>query len=252
MSFKLALISLVYPNAASDSALDPKLLHKANAWLQRRTGNVSDDLLLIGVGFIDEPAFQAMLKPYGLADARVGVIPPDEFVETDGTALGESVESIATSWISKHHTNAIPVMKWSKLLPDAAYPVDGWWWVGLEAKGEEQSSLAAILNELLPDAFKRQALTWATLFAECDGLNAYGEEYETHEAAVKIVALARWLTGFDAITENNFYDFSASDAIDAADLDTLRLEFEAGRKHESKLGDYFDGNDETDEGLAGA
>ena len=88
MSFKLALISLVYPNAASDSALDPKLLHKANAWLQRRTGNVSDDILLIGVGFIDEPAFQAMLKPYGLAGARVSVIPPNEFDETDGTALG--------------------------------------------------------------------------------------------------------------------------------------------------------------------
>lgn len=252
MAFKLALIALVYPNSPGDISLDVGLLQKANAWLQRRNAGALDDLLLIGVGFIDEPAFLAMLKPYGLAAAKVCVIPPDEFDETDETALGKSVESIATSWIFKHHTNAIPVVQWSELLPDAAYPVDGWWWVGLEAKGEEQSSLAAILNELLPDAFKQQALTWATLFAECDGLNAYGEEYETHEAAVKIVALARWLTGFDAATENNFYDFSASDAIDAADLDTLRLGFEAGRNHESELGNYFDGNDETDEELAGA
>jgi len=252
MSFKLSLIALVYPNTATGSDLDPKLLREANAWLQRRNANVSDDLLLIGVGFVDESAFQAMLKPYGLAGARIGVIPPDEFDESDVTALGQSVESIAASWISKHHSSAIPIVKWTELLPEATYPVDGWWWVGLEAKNDEHSSLAGILGELLPDAFTRQALTWATIIAESDGLNAFGEEHEVHAAAMKTVALARWLVGFDAATENNFYDFSASHAIRAAGLDELRLGFEAGRNHESELSDYFDGNDETDEGLAGA
>ena len=252
MAFKLSLIALVYPNAATDSGLDVNLLQKANAWLQRRTANVADDLFLIGVGFIDEPAFQAILKPYGLAGSEIDVIPPDEFDESDGTALGESIASIAASWISKHHGKAIPVVKWSDLVPDAAYPTDGWWWVGLEAKDDEQSSLSNILKELLPDAFKKQALTWATIIAEAEGLSADGEEHEVHEAAMQVVALARWLTGFDAATENNFYDFSASDAIDAADLDALRLGFEAGRNHESELSDYFDGNDATDEGLAGA
>lgn len=252
MSFKLSLIALIYQNAATDSDLDPKLLHKANAWLQRRTANISDDLLLIGVGFFDEPAFQAMLKPYGLAGANINVVPPDEFDETDGTALGDSVESIAASWIAKHHSSAIPIVKWGELLPHATYPFDGWWWVGLEAKDDEQSSLAAILNDLLPGAFKPQALTWAAIIYECDGLSPDGEEHEVHEAAIKAVALARWLTGFDAATENNFYDFSASEAIDSAGLDTLRLGFEAGRNHEVELGDYFDGNDGTDEGLAAA
>lgn len=251
MAFKLSLTALVYPNAATDSGLDVNLLQKANAWLQRRTANVADDLFLIGVGFIDEPAFQAILKPYGLAGSEIDVIPPDEFDESDGTALGESIASIAASWISKHHGNAIPIVKWSDLVPDAAYPDDGWWWVGLEANDDEQSSLADILKELLPDAFNKQALTWATIIAEAEGLSGDGE-YEVHEAAMQVVALARWLTGFDAATENNFYDFSASDAIDAADLDALRLGFEAGRNHESELSDYFDGNDETDEGLAGA
>lgn len=33
---------------------------------------------------------------------------------------------------------------------------------------------------------------------------------------------------------------------------TLRLGFEAGRNHGAELDDYFDGNDETDEGLAAA
>lgn len=252
MSFKLSLIALVYQNPTTDFDLDPKLLHKANAWLQRRTAKVSDDLLLIGIGFVDEPAFQAMLKPYGLAGANIDVIPPDEFDETDETALGDSVESIAASWIAKHHSSAIPVVKWGKFLPDANYPVDSWWWVGLEAKDDEQSSLAAILNELLPDAFKPQALTWASIIYEFDGLSPDGEEHEIHDAAIKVVALARWLTGFDAATENNFYDFSASEAIESAGLDTLRLGFEAGRNHEAELGDYFDGNDVTDEGLAAA
>jgi len=253
MNFKLSLVVLVFPPSNADTpGLDVNLLLKANAWLQRRTANVSDDLLLIGVGFVDESAFQAMLKPYGLAGARVSVIPPDEFDETDGTALGESVEAIAASWISTHHSNAIPVVNWGELVPDTAYPVDGWWWIGLEAKDDEQSSFADILNELLPDAFKKQSLTWATILAECDGLSAYGEEHETQEAAMKTVALARWLVGFDAATENNFYNFSAPDAIDVAGLDELRLGFEAGRNHESALGDYFDGNDASDEGLAGA
>ena len=69
---------------------------------------------------------------------------------------------------------------------------------------------------------------------------------------MKTVAMARWLVGFDAATENNFYYFSASDTVRVAGLDELRLGFEAGRRHESELGDYFDGNDESDDGLAGA
>jgi len=252
MAFKLSLILLVYPNAAGDSGLNIDLLQRANAWLQRLNSGARDDLLLIGAGFEDEPTFRAMLKSYGLASAEIAVIPPDEFDESDGTALGESIELIAAGWISKHHGNAIPVCKWSELISDAAYPADGWWWAGLEAADNEQSSLAAVLGALLPDAFNRQALTWATIIAECDGSNCAGEEHEVHEAAMQTIALARWLTGFDAATENNFYDFSASEAIDAAGLDTLRLGFEAGRNHESELADYFDGNDVAYEGLANA
>ena len=49
MPFRLE--SAVYPNAARDFDLNVGLLRRANAWLQRRNANVSDDLLLIGVGF---------------------------------------------------------------------------------------------------------------------------------------------------------------------------------------------------------
>lgn len=252
MSFKLSLIVLVYPGTNSDAGLNVALLQKANAWLQRRSANVSDELLLIGAGFADEAVFQAMLKPYGLANAEVRVIPLDELNPSDGLALSESIEPIAERWISKLHDSAIPVVNWQLLVPEAAYGGNGWWWVGLEAEDDEQSSLANILVELLPIAFKKQALTWATIIAEAEGLSAHGQLHEVHEAAMQVVALSRWLTGFDAAAENTFYNFSAADAIVIADLDALRLGFETGRNHESELGDYFDGNDESDEGLAGA
>jgi len=253
VAFKLSLITLVHPPSNDgDSTLDVSLLRRANAWLQRRNLGVLDDLLLIGVGFDDEPTLQEMLIPYGLISAEFDVIPPDQLDESDGTALGESVESIARGWISKHHGDAIPVVKWTKLISSAAYSMEDWWWVGLTATNDEQSSLADILGELLPAAFNKQAMTWATIIAECGGLSPDGEEHEAHDAAMEAVALARWLTGFDAATENNFYDFSASGAIEAGGLDTLRLGFEAGRNHRAELDDYFDGNDETDEGLAAA
>lgn len=252
MSFKLSLIALVYPNAIGGAGLNIALLQKANAWLQRRGANASDDLLLIGAGFADEADFQAMLKPYGLAKAEVSVIPLDELNPSDGIALSESIEPLAERWIAKHHGSAIPVVDWLPLVPDAAYAGDSWWWVGLEAENDEQSSLAEILVELLPNGFKKQALTWATIMAEDEGLSSDGEVHEVHESAMQVVALARWLTGFDAATENNFYNFSASDAIVVANLDPLRLGFEAGRNQESELGDYFDGINESDEELAGA
>ena len=50
------------------------------------------------------------------------------------------------------------------------------------------------------------------------------------------LTLARWLNGFDAATENNFYDFSATDALDAIGFDKLRLGYEAG----NTLGDELD------------
>ena len=70
--------------------------------------------------------------------------------------------------------------------------------------------LAAILAELLPDAFKPKALSCASIICGCNELSPEGEEHKAFKAAKNTVGLARWLTGFDAATENSFYDFSAS------------------------------------------
>ena len=39
-------------------------------------------------------------------------------------------------------------------------------------------------------------------------LSAIGEDHEVYEAYMSALTLARSLNGFDAATENNFFDFS--------------------------------------------
>ena len=66
------------------------------------------------------------------------------------------------------------------------------------------------------------------------------------------LTLARWLNGFDAATENNFYDFAAGDAIRATAFDRLRLEFEAGHNHGEELGELVCGDALPDDDLGPA
>ena len=124
MPLKLALIAVVYANAADDPGLNISLLQRANAWLQRRTAGAKDDLLLIGVGFVDEVAFRAMLKNYGLTSAEIALLPTDDSDVSDPTVLDESVGDIALRWIAEQQGDAIPLVDWRKLIPDTAYPSD--------------------------------------------------------------------------------------------------------------------------------
>lgn len=251
MTFKLAHIALIYQTEV-ESRVNVDLLKRANSWLQRRSDGFQDDLLLIGAGFADEPAFKLALKPYGLASASVSVIPPDDLDPSDGVALAESVESLSECWIASHHAGAIPIVDWRTLIPEAVYSLEGWWWSGLEAADDAHSDIADIVERLAPDSFKKQARTWATLLALTEGFSADPCEREAYVVTMHALALSRWLTGFDAAADNNFYDFSASDALRACDLDPLRLGFDAGRGHESELSDYFDGDDESGDDLASA
>lgn len=243
----LNLVGLVYFAESTEAELQSSLLQKSNAWLQRRVTGYSDDLLLIGVGFDDEAAFKVMLKPYGLESADVAII------ESEGDDFGTFVEIEARAWINAKHRGAIPVASWSSLVPGANYPAsDAWWWVGVESIDDANSTFAAILQASCPDSFREQAQTWVDILADVGGWSNSGEEEDEHEATLQTIALAQWLTGFDAAAENSFYDFSASEAIEAADLDLLRLGFDAGRLHESELASFFDGNDHAEVGLAEA
>lgn len=223
-------------------------MQKANAWLQRRNAGFDDNLLVVGIGFENESALTAMVKPYGLSHARLTIEHLNR--EDDPYELGESMSRVVSRFRS---SEAISIVNWSELVENNAYRTDGWWWVGLESVDDEQaSSLEVVIRKLVPYSFRQTAMTWAAIIAACMELNACGEDHEVYEAHMTALTLARWLNGFDAATENNFYDFSAADAISATSFDTLRLGFEAGHSHGEELVTLVYGEDLSDEDLGPA
>jgi hypothetical protein len=80
------------------------------------------------------------------------------------------------------------------------------------------------------------------------GLEIDADDYLGYECGMTVATLARWLTGFDAATEHNFYDFDFSAVVQSAGIDLLRLGIEAGRDHASDLAGEFEdpGLDESD------
>lgn len=249
MAFKLSLVVLVYPPSSADApGLDAALLQKANAWLQRRNAGFDDDLLVVGIGFEGESALATMVKPYGLGDAQLTVEYLDRY--DDSYELGESMSRVVSRF---RPSGAISIVNWKAFVENNAYPMKGWWWVGLESVDDEQaSSLEVVIRNLVPDAFRNTTMTWAAILAACMDLNARGEDHEVYEAHMTALTLARWLNGFDAATENNFYDFSAADAISATSFDTMRLGFEAGHNHGDELGSLVYGEDLSDDDLGPA
>lgn len=233
MTFKLSLVVVVYPSSTDDKpGQDVDLLQKANAWLQRRNAGFDDDLLVVGLGFEDELSLTAMVKPYGLGGARLTVEHLDRV--DDSYELGESMSRVVSRF---RPIESISIANWNEIVENNAYPMDGWWWVGLESVDDEHASaLEVVIRNLVPDPFRETAMTWAAILAACMDLNARGEDHEIYEAHMTALTLARWLNGFDAATENNFYDFSAADALGAVGFDTLRLGFEAGHSHGEELG----------------
>lgn len=249
MTFKLSLVVVVYPSSGyDDRGLGVELLQKANAWLQRRNAGFDDDLLVVGIGFEDQSALKAMVKPYGLAQAQLTVENLDR--DDDEYELGECMSRVVQGFRPRE---AISVTNWKDLVKDDSYPLDGWWWVGLQSIDDEQASaLEVVIRNLVPDPFRETAMTWTAIIAACMDLNARGEDHEVYEAHMTALTLARWLNGFDAATENNFYDFAAADAIRFIGFDTLRLGFEAGHNHGEDLGElvYGDGSPNDDLGPA--
>lgn len=249
MTFKLSLVIAVYPPARDgEPGLNIALLQKANAWLQRRNAGFNDDLLIVGIGFEDESALKAMVKPYGLGEAQLRVEHLDR--DDDDFELGECMSRAVFRF---RHREAISIVNWKELLENDAYPMDGWWWVGLESVDDEQaSSLEVVVRNLVPEPFRETVMTWAAIIAASMNLNAIGEDHEVYEANMTVLTLARWLNGFDAATENNFYDFEASEALNAIGFDTLRLGFEAGHNHGEELGELVYGDDAANDDLGPA
>ncbi len=126
------LISKVQGEARDVLELD--LLKRANGWLRRKQAGVHDSLLLVGENFQSEEEFKDFVIPYGLSDADLAVIP-----ESYDEVRGELVEAIVEPWLYENHPAAIGFVEWPKYCDSGTYPINGWWWSGVEAhqiKGE--------------------------------------------------------------------------------------------------------------------
>lgn len=253
MPFKLTLAAIVHcGETGEDALLRVGLLQQANAWLQRLASGTRDDLFLIGVGFEDEGAFRAMLEPYGLTGATMSVVTPDDAGRPDHGEWNERVADVVESWVNHNHPAAVPVVDWRRFCDSQAYAACDWWWVGVEATGDSDSGAAQALSELAPGAFTPQASTWAAILTMAMTLEIDVADYLGYESGMTIATLGRWLTGFDAAAENNFYYLDLSAVAQAAGIDLLRLGIEAGRNHASDLSDAFEDPDLDDSELAEA
>lgn len=244
----LVLVLLISKaNGGAQTTQELNILKIANAWLQRKQGGFLDSLLLIGEEFQTEDEFKAFLSPYGLVDIDLAVI-PESYYEV----RGERVESVVNPWLEEKHPAAIGFLGWQQYCAQVKYPADGWWWTGGEAKDEELSSIYEKISELVPADFKKQASTWLALLLQDRDKWLFENDMEDYEVYMLALGLSRWLTGFDAISGNNFYDFSYEEAVRLFPLNLARLAFEAGRTRDSSMTDVFDADETLDAELGAA
>jgi hypothetical protein len=247
MPLRLVLALVVSPHIdQSLDGLDVALLQKANCWLSRRLTGKYDELLVVGSGFADEAALLTSLSKYGLGGAELRVVDPDAEYDADEIGI------IVKNWLRTKQKNAIPAFLPTGLVEGVSYPSDGWWWTGISPVDDEHGDLAEVLSTVGPDSFREQAATWAEVLMQVRGTEDDDEDVANYENGLMTLTLARWLAGFDAASENNFFNFDYEHAVRAAGIDDLRLGFEAGRDHGSDLDDSFAGHEVREEGLLGA
>lgn len=225
------------PGLNESSAAAQRLLQLANAWLQRRAGAFQDDLVLVGVGFDSEDALRALVAPFGLKAASLVVV--DGADDEDTIDTGELIGAELDVYQPRKHPAAIPLAAWPRGLGDAGYP-DDVWWLGLECLPANSGEWTASLKALLDDPFRAQASSWEAVLSATDDLEPRGDGIASLRAGLTVAALARWLCGFNAVTDNTFFDFGYGEVVDACELDPFLLGLEAGTEHPDELADEVD------------
>lgn len=236
------LISKFHGDALDD--LEPDLLNRANAWLRRKQAGVHDSLLLVGENFQSEDEFRAFLIPYGLADADLAVIP-----ESYDEVRGELVEAVVEPWLYENHPAAVSFVEWSKYCDSGTYPINRWWWAGVEAHDQELSSIYERMAEYVPYEFKKQTSTWLAIVLEEREKWLFESDAEDFEVCMLAISLSRWLAGFDAAAGNNFYHFNYHDVVNQFPISRLRLGLEAGRSSSVEFFEELQNEDASDDKL---
>ena len=235
-SFTLVAVEVLHhpvpdPGAASEAA--HRLYQLANAWLQRRADGCKDDLVLVGIGFVDEEAMRAAVVPFGLRSASLLVADIGGDVDDADSDTGALVGAELELHIPKRHPGAIPLSAWPPALVGAGYPQD-LWWMGVECLPEQSRSWANALKQMLPSAFEAQATAWEAVLSEVEDLDRDGGRANL-VASLTVASAARWLWGFSAASDNDFFDFTYGEVRNTLDFDPFLLGFEAATHHQEDL-----------------
>ena len=243
MSLSVVLIAVVHrPTGDLGAGQELDLLRTANAWLQRKQAGSNDGLLIIGAGFGSKDELGEFLHHFGLAAANCAC------VDGESDDLSEAVGPLVERWLSKEHPAAVPSLNWRKQVQGLVYPEIEWWWTGVEAQPDELEALYGAA-ELAPTNFNLAFSTWLVLLLREMEIWLFENEAEDYETSIAALGLARWLTGFDAVSENNFYDFDYQQASESLAISKVRLGLEAGALGLSETLDGDDPDDVDDEKL---
>lgn len=247
---QLVMAALVHPVQSSESEKlqDLELLKLANCWLQRKSDGHQDSLLLLGVNFAQVEDLQKRVAPLGLRDVDLEVISLDEDSE-----LRDEVSAVVGKWLEDKHPTAVTFLDWTSLLGGLAVPDLNWWWTGVEAKpAEEYSSILAGLADLAPASFRDQLPTWLALILQESDLGLFDSEQANYEVYMVALGLARWLQGYDEVSENGYFNFDYSSAATLLPIDQMRLGEEVWRKYGDEIKEAFYDEDATQADLCAA
>lgn len=223
------------------------LLKLANAWLQRKSEDIRDGLLLIGVDFPSTEELRKRVGPLGLGDAELEVLQLEE-----GEYLGEQVEPVLSSWLSAKHPSAVSFLNWQAMQGEHAYPELDWWWTGVEAvPADELSSIHEGMRRLLPVDFKAQAPTWLELLMHDSPVGMFESEQANFDVVINALGVSRWLQAYNEVSENGYFNFDYEEAIKTFPVDLMRLGREAFQDNAEATAEAFD-DEATEAQLAAA
>ena len=234
MSLNLSLVVTLFQTQVVDKAiLNVDLLQKANAWLQRLNAGQKDQLIIVGVGFQNLEVLKNTVTPYGLGDADLITAIGDK--EDDGVEIDQA---IAKAVVQLRWMDTITIVNWKNLEINENYPLDGWWWVGVKSTHNETAIfLDAEVRDLVQKPFQKTYSTWLSILTNPLDLDVNDGDYFEYEAKMNALTLARWLNGFNASTDNSFYDFDCKEAINKLGPHVIRLGLEAAYSDDDQVRD---------------
>lgn len=213
----------------------------------RRSRGAQDGVLLIGTGFSAESELSSKATSLGLGNSDVELVIPNEDEE-----LGEQFGEVLGRWLNAKHPEAVAFLKWRDLLGNSDGLTIECWWAGVEASVQDElDSVVEGVVGLAPADFRGQARTWLALTLQGSSLEMFESELGDYEICMMAMSLARWLSAYEEVSGNSYFDFEYQDALQRLPVDQMRLAREAWLHYKDEIEEAFDDEDATAKELSG-